>query len=163
MAYTLDQCIMNNPRLKRRNHVSNVLQANNIWDWDDFVNNPIPTKGLWKSEVQVLIEMRDKEQRIRAYQQRASFELYGILAKYFSKHETSRVYNILTSHRINSVRVFLSIRKSELSAFYGIGPISLEKLMKAKADLWNKAAELSTEAYGRNREYAAQPLLAGFN
>lgn len=163
MGYLLDDCIMNSMRLRRKNHVLAVLNANDIWTWTDFVTKPVPTKGLWESEVTVLLDMREKEKRIRTYQEQGCFELKTILARYFTPHETTRVFNILKTNQITSVRIFLSIRKGELAKISGIGKKSLDILMKAKADLWNKAAELSTEAYGRNREYVAQPLLAGFN
>lgn len=163
MDYSFESCILNSTRLKRKNHVLSVLNANDIWTWTDFVTKPVPVKGLWKSEITILLEMREKEKRIRAYQQNSSFELKTILARYFSKHETTRVFGILQANKILSVRIFLSIRKGELAAISGIGKKSLDILMRIKQDLWHQAEELVKVSNNRTREYAAQPMLAGFN
>ena len=141
MEYTLQNCILNTSRLKRREHVLSVLTDNDILNFTDLVNQPLPTKGLWKSEFAYLRDLRQKEAALQSMFHHSETELKRALDGYFTKHEASRVFHVLTANKISSVRLLASASISRLRDIYGIGPKSLDILMKLKTDLWNRAEE----------------------
>ena len=142
MEYTLQKCISDSRRFLRPKHVIQVLTDNDILEWKDLIEKPIPTKGLYRNEITVLSDLKEKERRLRCVQDTAKCDLRELLGKHFSKHEATRIYNLLTANKILSVRLLMSAHEPDLRDIYGIGPVSLNTLMKIKRELWRKASGL---------------------
>jgi len=134
--YNLQTCILKNRRFKRPKHVIKVLTDNDILDFNDFVEKTVPTKGLWRSEVKILLEMKTKETIIHktraAYQQ----ELADKLSEYFSKRETTRVAGVLARNNITTLAQLMRIPRHNLICMNGIGRVTIDILMKIKTQLW---------------------------
>lgn len=136
MTYTLDECIINSTRLKRHQHVLKTLHDNDIYSFNDLVAKPIPTKGLWKSEVKILCDMRSKETMIKGRRMDVSKALREKIARYASPHETTRIANLLQANDICSMSMLLATRPSRLREIYGIGPKSEDILIHVIADYY---------------------------
>ena len=134
MTYTLDECIMKSTRLKRRQHVLEVLHNNDIFTHEDFMNRPVPIKNLWKSEVKTLCDMRSKELIIRDRKRNTAKSFYETLRHYASKHEASRIANILKANDIYSLSMLISTRPQIVKNLRGIGPKSFDILEHIRAD-----------------------------
>ncbi len=136
--YTLEEVITKSTHIapKRKTPVKNWLKTHNIISWDDLLawhpNYTMTENGLSSNEVWVLYKIREKEDHIRYRKNLAKFELIDSLRLFSSKHESTRISNILFAHDIISKQLLRSTSTDKLKSFDGIGPKSIDILEKVK-------------------------------
>ena len=131
--------IMNCPKIvkSRRARVIDILSKQyHISSWQDLMNWT-PTynykmEGLTVNEVKALAEMREMQKTLYGRKEKAKADLYGKLAKFTSKHETTRIFNILVNHKIESVVQLVSAEEEQLKNLPGIGKKSWAILLKIR-------------------------------
>lgn len=160
---TLQWNIMNHSRITdaRKQRVIDILEENGIHDYVDLQKELIPKKGLTANEIRQLSKIKKDLEYITKVTKSFSYGFYSDLQHYTSKHEATRIYNLLKANKIFSERILISVSDEKLSNIPGIGPKSLAVLKKIKEKCLSRSiltARRSTTP--ASSQPAAMPLLA---
>ena len=132
--YDIQAIIRDNRRISpsRKEKVINILRTNDISCSGDLYSHPIPTKGLTPNEIRVLLYIKEDLKNITEFKKKASDELYKALGMFASKHEQTRIFNILKANEINNIRTLMAASYKKLEDIPGIGAKSIEVLRKVR-------------------------------
>lgn len=140
-TYSLEYCIMHNSLIapQRRKTVWQTMVDNDIYNWTLFVDNwKVPWNGkyknLTKNETSVLADIYRKEIYIRERKKISQKELRASLGKFASKHEATRIFNILVANGFHSRQLVRATSNEKLRNLPGIGTKSIDILVKVKFD-----------------------------
>lgn len=162
---TLQWNIMNHRNIvkTRRQRVIDILNENGIHDYVDLQKESIPRKGLTMNEIRYLSRLKTDLKYIAEANKAFLYSFYSDLHCYTSKHEATRIYNLLKANKIFSERILISVSDDKLSNIHGIGPKSLAVLQKVKGKYLKRYATRSMSkdhATADSSQPAAMPLLA---
>ena len=132
MQNTLFSAIKTNTRIRqsRKEKVIDILKEHNIFNYEDLTFYKIPLKGLTANEIKQLQLMKGYTGIIAEAKHRAIRELYFSIGDFTSKHEQTRITNILVSKGIFSKRLLYATPIQAISNIPGIGKKSIEVLQK---------------------------------
>ena len=160
---TLQWNIMNHSRItnSRKQRVIDILQENGIHDYADLQKELIPRKGLTANEIRQLSTIKKDLKYIAEANKAFSYHFYSDMHRYTSKHEATRIYNIVKANKIFSERILISVSDEKLSNIPGIGPKSLIVLKKVKEKYLRQSILTSRRSTTpASSQPAAMPLLA---
>ena len=161
MSYTLQECLERTGSLRRGKYVYRVLCQNNIRTWDDFLEKPIPGKGLYGNEVLTLDRLRTKVKKIRMDKAEALKNMTDVVAKFTTRSSANQITGALARSDIWSSQLLVATSDEKLFQIYGIGPKRLDILRKVKKFLTAPKAETSVKVSRKKAaESPMQPLLA---
>ena len=131
---SLVNAIQQNNKIKqsRKMTVFDILNRNGIHTIDDLKNTTIPRKGLTANEIRQLNNIRNDAKVVFWLHNTAMKNLHDALGKFTSRHEQSRIWNLLVQNDILSERLLFATSDEKLNSIYGIGPKSMEVLRKVK-------------------------------
>lgn len=154
---SLEWTIMNHIKISesRKEKVIDILHKNGIHNFIDLNNSHIPREGLRINEIRQLATIKENIKTINEFKKYTLYRLYTAIGQYASKHEQSRIFNILKEKKIYSERHLISMSDDDLRSIYGIGPKSIDILKKVKADFLKRASRC--ESTRRTVPGAAQP------
>lgn len=132
----LQQVILDNSKIRktRKNKVIDILNQNGIYDLDDLNKTMIPRKDLTNNEIRQLSSIKNDCKKISELQQKEAAALFVSIGQYASKHEQTRIFNILMRNNISSKRMLYSISDKKLRNTPGIGSKSMDILIQIKMD-----------------------------
>ena len=154
---SLEWTIMNHIKINesRKEKVIDILHNNGINNFSDLRNKLIPRKGLTRNEIKQIDTIKYNVIWLNTYQQKSARVLYDAIGQYATKHEQSRIFNILKERKIFSERLLASMSDEDIRSIYGIGPKSMIILKKVKADFLARC--LRYESGRRTIPGASQP------
>ena len=131
---SLVNAIQQNNKIKqsRKATVIDILNKNGIYTMMDLVTNYIPSKGLTANEIRQLNNIRNDAKAVFGLLNTALKNLHDALGRFTSRHEQSRIWNLLVQNNILSERQLFATSDEKLNSIYGIGPKSMEVLRKVK-------------------------------
>ena len=133
----LQQAILGNSKIRksRKGKVIDILNQNGIHDLDDLNKTMIPRKDLTNNEIRQLSFIKNDCKKISELQQKEAAALFVSIGQYTaSKHEQTRIFNILGRNNILSKRILYSTSDEKLRNIPGIGIKAMSVLIKIKLD-----------------------------
>ena len=146
---SLVNAIQQNNKIKqsRKMIVFDILNMNGICTMNDLKNKTIPRKGLTDNEIRQLNSIRNDAKAVFGLRNTALKNLYESLGRFTSRHEQSRIWNLLVQNDILSERLLFATSDEKLNSIYGIGPKSMEVLRKVKERFVRTHSRTSVSGY----------------
>ena len=126
-------------RNSRKEKVIDILNQSGIQSLFDLKNSMIPQKGLTNNEIRQLCFIKKDMHTVDGMQKRQADKLYAAIGCYASKHEQSRIFNILLRNKISSERILASTPDEQLANIPGIGEKSMNVLNQVTRDFVNQS------------------------